>query len=223
MLKLCARGDYMIKLIKQHKLVVLSILLMISITLYTFFEKNRTELIYSSSKESLKVIEMFEIEEIEEDLPIQIEEEIFKKEIPVYICGEVENAGVYLLEEGSLIDDLLKKAGGATDEADMISVNLAQEVVANSQVYIPNKNETLVQTTTLEDEKIVNISDGKININIATVDELDTLPSIGETRAKAIISYRDENNGFKSLEEVKNVSGIGDKIYEGLVDLIKIE
>ncbi|OON97162.1 MAG: hypothetical protein ATN36_04095 [Epulopiscium sp. Nele67-Bin005] len=213
----------MIKLIKQHKLVVLSILLMISITLYTFFEKNRTELIYSSSKESLKVIEMFEIEEIEEDLPIQIEEEIFKKEIPVYICGEVENAGVYLLEEGSLIDDLLKKAGGATDEADMISVNLAQEVVANSQVYIPNKNETLVQTTTLEDEKIVNISDGKININIATVDELDTLPSIGETRAKAIISYRDENNGFKSLEEVKNVSGIGDKIYEGLVDLIKIE
>jgi len=120
----------------------------------------------------------------------------------VYICGAVKNAGIYEFYEGERLYELIEKAGGFDEEADADAVNLAVWVKDGEQIRIPYIGETL----NLAEDKL-------IDINKAGIEELCSIPGIGEARASAIIDYRDSTGGFKEIEELKNISGIKDTTF----------
>ncbi|MBM7582663.1 competence protein ComEA [Caldicoprobacter guelmensis] len=148
------------------------------------------------------------------------------KKIKVYIVGAVRYPGVIEVEEGSRLIDVLELAGGATEEADLERVNLALKVQDEGMYKIPKKGEELM----VPDPNVSNTTSGiasgkgqqKVNINTADEAMLDTLPGIGPSKAKRIIEYREQNGPFKSIEEIKNVSGIGEKTFEQIKDLITV-
>lgn len=146
----------------------------------------------------------------------------------VYISGEVKNSGVYDIKDGDRLDDLVKRAGGFTEKADINAINLALRLEDQMKIYIPNIDENQninADNTNLAMGEVTSTnpksSGQKININLASKEELMTLPNIGEKRAQAILDYRQENK-FTKIEDIKNVSGIGDKYFEAMKDLITV-
>ncbi|WP_411168920.1 helix-hairpin-helix domain-containing protein [Clostridium sp. MB05] len=146
---------------------------------------------------------------------------INNKMIVVEIKGEVVNPDVYELSEGSIIRDLINKAGGLTKDASIDKINRADKLKANQLVVIPNKesneNTSMATTSNISGSTSEN---GVININTANLDELKKINGVGEVKAKNIIEYREKNGGFKSIEEIKNIEGIGEKTFEKLKDKI---
>ena len=164
--------------------------------------------------------------------------------IIVHVSGAVNNEGVFDLEENARVADAVEAAGGVTENAYMKDVNLAEPLEDGMKVYIPTKEEVEKQnqgestnyisgtsssnnTSSSTQRSVasktgINNNNSKVNINTASIEELDTLPGIGETTANKIINYRNENGKFKSIEEIKEVSGIGDSKYEQIKDLIEI-
>lgn len=145
-------------------------------------------------------------------------------EIKVHISGEILNEGVYDVNPGDRLDDLVKRAGGFTELANTREINLAMKLEDQMKIYIPNinevsNNETNITNLTSLPSNIVDTD--KININLASKEELMTLPNIGEKRADAIIEYR-EANKFEKIEDIKNVTGIGDKFFEAMKELITV-
>lgn len=149
----------------------------------------------------------------------------------IHISGEVKNPGIVTLEVGSRIMDAIKKAGGATREADLTQVNLAYELQDGQKVYIPNKKEKVTEYITessgnnviVGEKNISNNNEGndsKVNINTANLDELDSLPGIGPALAQRIIDYREQNGNFQSIEDLQNVKGIGDSKFSDIKDNI---
>ena len=137
------------------------------------------------------------------------------------ITGAINNPGVVVLEEGARIVDALEAAGGETEEADVNRLNLAYVLEDGEKLYIPSKNEEEQEYITQGKD---NMSEGqsKININSAQIEELITLPGVGEATANKIIEYRKENGKFQKIEDLKNVPGIGDSKYENIKMLIKV-
>ena len=141
------------------------------------------------------------------------------------ICGAVENPGVYELEDGARICDLVKLAGGLTAEADLNVLNQAEKVTDGMKVRVYTKEEAVdlsVQTdigmiTTEETES------GRININTADQTQLVTLSGIGAARAADIIAYRTEHVNFQTIEEIMNVSGIKESTFQKIKDQIVVE
>lgn len=131
----------------------------------------------------------------------------------VYVCGAVEREGVYKLPAGSRIYEAVEMAGGFREDAATTEVNQAEVLQDETKVYVP----TIAETISAEAEE-----DGKINLNKATKQELMTLPGVGESRAESIIQYRNENGGFKSIEEIMQISGIKEGLFEKIKELIKI-
>lgn len=142
----------------------------------------------------------------------------------VYISGEINKPGVYQIKDGDRLEDLINEAGGLTDKASEKTLNLAQRLDDQMKIYIPNIDEEN-SLENIDPNQAANISaSGKselININTASKEELMSLPNIGDKRADAIIEYRSANK-FEKIEDIKNVTGIGDKFYEALKDLITI-
>ncbi|ACV28962.1 ComE operon protein 1 [Anaerococcus prevotii] len=142
----------------------------------------------------------------------------------VYISGEINKPGVYQIKDGDRLEDLIEEAGGLTDKASEKTLNLAQRLDDQMKIYIPNINEEN-SLENIDPNQAANISVSSkselININTASKEELMTLPNIGDKRAEAIIEYRSANK-FENIEDIKNVTGIGDKFYEALKDLITI-
>ncbi|MDL4841477.1 helix-hairpin-helix domain-containing protein [Aquibacillus rhizosphaerae] len=134
----------------------------------------------------------------------------------VDVKGEVNDPGVYQITGDERVQDVITQAGGLTEEADIQTVNLAQKVFDEMIIYVrkigDQKPVTLVETVTNQ----------KIKINSATKEEILVLPGIGEVKAEAIISYREENGPFKTVEELSNVIGIGEKTVEKLKEDIQI-
>jgi competence protein ComEA len=144
--------------------------------------------------------------------------------VRVYVSGSVVTPGVYTLPPRSLVDDALKAAGGATAEADLDRINLALEVRDQQQIHVPRKGEPAQPVAPGGADRTPGSPVAKrVNINTATLAELDTLPKIGLTTAQRIIDYRAKNGPFKKIEDLKNVSGIGDATFEALKDLITVE
>ena len=143
--------------------------------------------------------------------------------IRVYVSGAVAAPGVYTLSPHSLVNDALKAAGGATAEADLEKINLAQEVRDQQQIHVPRKGEAAPGQVTPGPGGAATPDAHKVNINTATLAELDTLPKIGPSTAQHIIDYRTKNGPFIKIEDLKNVSGIGDVTFEALKDLITVE
>lgn len=142
-------------------------------------------------------------------------------DIFVYVCGEVNSPGVYELEEGSRVYEAIEAAGGVLEGADLDSVNQAELLTDGQQIKIYSKEE-MSQGTSLYSESGTAASSGKVNINTADKTLLMTLPGIGESRAGDIIKYRDEHGLFSSIEDIKNISGIKDKMFEKIKDYIEI-
>lgn len=147
------------------------------------------------------------------------------KSIIVEIKGEVKKPDVYTLDENSIIKDLIEVAGGLTENADVSNINRAKKLQNHELIYIANKNEKDIEvkgtnsSTDLTNKETVS---GKVNINSATLDDLKTLNGIGDSKAKSIIEYREKNGDFKSIEDIKNVTGIGEKMYEKIKDQIEV-
>ena len=168
---------------------------------------------------------------------ISTQSETNEETIVVHITGEIKKEGVIYLEKGSRIIDAIKKAGGATKQADLSQVNLAYELQDGQKIYIPNKNEEI--TEYIVDGKMSdtgsnknsekssiegnsNYENVKININTATLAELDNLPGIGPAIAQKIIEYREEDGGFNSIEDLQNVKGIGQAKYEDIKERVTV-
>lgn len=129
--------------------------------------------------------------------------------LTVHVSGEVVNAGVYQLPDGSRIEDALAAAGGSKSEADLNSLNLASPVQDGQKINVARIGESPFIDTN-SDPPI----SGKVNINTATQSELESLPGIGPGRAADIIAYRQEFGAFDTIEEIQKVPGIGPGLYE---------
>jgi len=143
--------------------------------------------------------------------------------IRVYVSGAVQAPGVYTLPPRSLADEALKAAGGAVPEADLERVNLAQELRDQQQIHIPRKGDAAQPATVNVIASAGAANAARVNINTATTADLDKLPKIGPSTAQRIIDYRAKHGPFKKVEDLKNVSGIGDVTFEALKDLITVE
>ena len=162
---------------------------------------------------------------IAESSNLNLEEKINEKEslIVVEIKGEVVNPDVYTLNEGSIVKDLIDMAGGLTTEADISNINRAKEIKNHELIIIKNINDKTTEDEVIEDsisEEV--IDDTLISINNSDIEQLKEIPGIGEVKAKAIISYRESNGEFRSIDELKNVDGIGEKTFEKIKDNIKL-
>ena len=162
---------------------------------------------------------------IAESSNLNLEEKINEKEslIVVEIKGEVVNPDVYTLNEGSIVKDLIDMAGGLTTEADISNINRAKEIKNHELIIIRNINDKTNEDDVIEDsisEEV--IDDTLISINNSDIEQLKEIPGIGEVKAKAIISYRESNGKFRSIDELKNVDGIGEKTFEKIKDNIKL-
>lgn len=151
------------------------------------------------------------------------------EEIFVHITGCVQKQGVYKLKNDNRINDLVKMAGGLCADADLERINLSRKLVDEMKVHIYKIGEKdKIDTIDLTNESSSmdlknNISTSKkININTASLEELTTLSGIGETRAKEIIEYR-KNNKFLKIEDLMNISGIGNKTFEKIKENITID
>ncbi len=150
--------------------------------------------------------------------------------IYVFVCGAVVNEGVYELEPDARVEEALDAAGGFTEEADTDAVNLAETLADEQKLYFPTEDEVASGDWQSQDETSVTVTNAneegsdtdKININSASKEELMTLSGIGEAKAAGIINYREENGAFNSIEDIMNVSGIGESLYRNIKDAITI-
>ena len=148
--------------------------------------------------------------------------------IYIDISGAVVNPGVYELEEGDRVIDVLRACGGLSVEADRPwveqNINRARPIKDGEKIYIPSVQDvrSKIEDLRIETGQVLSNQTGLVNINRATVAELDRLPGVGPAIAQRIIDYRQEKGGFVSVEEIKLVSGIGDKMFENIKDLIEI-
>ena len=148
------------------------------------------------------------------------------KNIVVEIKGEVNRPDVYTLNENAIIKELIEAAGGLTENADLGNINIAKKLQNHELIYIANKNDSKKDIKVINSEANNSLSQGKpngiININTASLEELKNLNGIGDSKAKSIIEYREKSGGFKSKEDIKNVTGIGEKMFERIKDQIDI-
>jgi competence protein ComEA len=153
------------------------------------------------------------------------------KDIKVYISGEVKSPGVVSISNNDRLIDAVDKLGGLTSNADLNRVNLALKIEDGNHYIIPkigeeinagdtNTNQNMNNNNNSSLEVTNNTSNSKVNINTASEAELDSLPGVGEVTAKKIIDYRNENGKFSSIEDIKNVKGIGDNKFEDIKDSI---
>lgn len=145
------------------------------------------------------------------------------KMVTVYVQGEVKKPGVYSLKLGSIVNDLVKAAGGFTDNANSDNkLNLAKKLKDEDYIFVERKLEVLSENSNSKAVVVSKKETNKVNINSATAEELDKVPGIGPTTAQKIVDYREKNGQFSSIEELKKLGGIGDATINKFRDNIDI-
>ena len=212
------------KLNFKQKIIIgiLIAILVIGIGIYGFVTMQNEE-------NSIDINDMIETENIEQNNSEQ------EEKIVVHITGEVNKAGVVILPKGARIVDAIEAAGGTTKEADLEQINLAYVLEDGQKIYIPNQKDKEANSEkvyiTSESGNNVIVKDTitskgenkKVNINQATQSELETLPGIGPSIASRIIEYRQQNGKFNTIEDLKNVKGIGDAKFENVKKYIVVK
>ncbi|WP_260631550.1 helix-hairpin-helix domain-containing protein [Neobacillus niacini] len=203
----------------EHKLYVIITAIIIITAIFYFFEENK------SSETNIENIVPQEVQE-EKDSP-QPQEHIQETvSIIVDVKGQVKLPGVYSSSQGERVIDVINRAGGLTEIADESQVNFAQHVEDAMVIYIPAKGEegiSMPAGTSVSETAGGSSNQAKINLNKADENELQNLPGIGPSKAAAILEYRETNGQFKNVEDLKNISGIGDKTFDKLKDLITVQ
>ena len=177
-------------------------------------------------EDNIKIEKDYETNNIENNIEYKNKENTISKNVTIYISGEVNNPGIVTIESDKRLYDAVEKLGGVTQNADLNRINLAIKLNDEEHYIIPKIGEDNIISQDISVNNIDTIKNeqtSKININTATIEELDNLPGVGESTANKILNYREENGIFKSIEEVKNVNGIGEKKYIDIKDKICIE
>ncbi len=208
---------------KQKIVAIIAIAVVVCVIGYYYI--NSTKDVYSTGYDALNNEENVEVETKDKENTI-----VEPKTILVHIAGEVKSQGMVEVKEGARINDVIEEAGGTTEKADLSKVNLAYRVEDGQKIYIPSKSqakENVEITTNSAGENVIEgttseKSSGRVNINTANAESLETLPGIGESTALKIITYRETNGKFKTIEELKNVPGVGSAKYEAIKDYIYV-
>ena len=170
----------------------------------------------------------------EETSSVDTAEQAEPKKICVHVVGEVAKPGMYELEEGARVSDGIDAAGGMLGGADQLSINLARQLSDGEQVVVSSKASSDVSAAASLPSDVQGTRSGaasganpssvmgKVNINTASAAELTSLDGVGDATAAKIIAYRQANGSFSSIEEIKKVSGIGDKKFAALKDRITV-
>ena len=151
------------------------------------------------------------------------EEPLEQDLITVDVKGAVKSPGIYDLPVGSRVNDAVQKAGGLTEQADSKVLNLAQKVSDEALVYVPTKGEELASQQAGSGTTSSTSIEKKVNLNKASLEELKQVKGLGGKRAQDIIDHREANGKFKSVDELKKVSGIGAKTIEKLKDYVTVD
>ncbi len=141
----------------------------------------------------------------------------------VYVCGSVKNPGVYKLKTKARLYEAIEAAGGLCDDAEEQTLNQAREIVDGERIYVPSSQDLekgLFDTETIVHDE--NSTGGKVNINTAGKEELMTLPGIGESKAECILSYRKSKGQFDSVEELMEIEGIKEGVFNKIKDKIVV-
>lgn len=215
--------EAIIEKIKEYKIIVICAVL--GLALGAFF------LLKPSSQTSVKETNLqAEVSAVSKDS--SSEKEVNKEEkdespeqdlITVDVKGAVKLPGIYDLPVGSRVHDAVQKAGGLTDEADSKSLNLAQKVSDEALVYVPTKGEEAASQQATSGTSPSISKEKKVNLNKASLEELKQVKGLGGKRAQDIIDHREANGKFKSVDELKKVSGIGAKTIEKLKDYVTVD
>lgn len=201
-------------------LAVVLIVFLASIFKDNFLDKQASSLA-ENNEQNLEVVNLNSDLNNNEFNGVEDTEKIIQNEnstIYVHVCGRVKNPGLVELDVESRVIDAVNKAGGLYDDADIDNINLAKKVSDEERVYIPAIGE-IVESS--EGSISTENNNSKININTADKSLLQTLPGVGEKTAEKIIKYR-ETNSFKEIDDLKSVSGIGDKKFDELKDYITV-
>lgn len=164
------------------------------------------------------------------------------QEVPIYICGAIKQPGVYYVDSTAIVDEVIKLGGGLTKEADETAINLASPIQPYQKIIVPKIGEEIDKSGDSYENRerteiveavpngaiekgnerstYVKQENGLVNINTATKEELMTLNGIGGVKADSIITYRQENGGFGSIDELMQISGIGEKTFEKIKQFI---
>lgn len=193
-----------------------------------YFVSGKSDETATQQASLLTPIEERQVAEVQQPIEEEAAEQIAPETVVVDVKGAVKYPGVVQLTTEDRVMDAIEAVGGYTEVANPVTINHAQKLVDEMVIYVPAQGENLeelaLQTTvTTNASSNASNDDGKVNLNTATEAELTTLPGIGPSKAAAILAYREENGGFKTIEDLKNVSGIGDKTFEKLQDAIKVK
>lgn len=205
------------KNIKQ-KLVLIAAILLIAVGIfYNFLKEDKEEISYEN-------IIVQDVENVVSNEEIVEEKEYIK----IHIAGQVKIPGIIELEYGARISDAIEKAGGLTEFASLKNVNLAYKLEDGQKLYIPTTEEDVESVIMENGENIIQNTNlfGKskmININKANESELEEIPGVGPSMASKIVNYRKENGEFKSIEDLKNISGIGEKKFDAMREYISVK
>ena len=198
---------------KKLLIIFISILIIICVSIYFFTKDEDTNILLSN-----ELYTVANTDNTNEDL----------ETIMVHIDGEVVTPGIISLKAGSRIADAIQACGGTTDISDISKINLAYELKDGQKVYIPSiydvEDVEYIQNDAGNNVIIPDTSSSSalVNINSATQAELETLPGIGPSTATKIIDYRNKNGDFKNIEDIMNVSGIGESKFNNIKDYICI-
>lgn len=164
-----------------------------------------------------------EVAAVSKDSLTEKEEPLEQDLITVDVKGAVKSPGIYDLPVGSRVNDAVQKAGGLTEQVDSKALNLAQKVSDEALVYVPTKGEEAASQQTGSGVASSTSKEKKVNLNKASLEELKQVKGLGGKRAQDIIDHRESNGKFKSVDELKKVSGIGAKTIEKLKDYVTVD
>lgn len=210
---------------KREQIVILIFVIVVIVAFgYQLYIKKDIELIKADTKDEGIGIANTEVTSQKDVNSKEENNEDSPRKIMVHIDGEIINPGVIELIEGARVIDAINIAGGLTQYADEKRINLAKKINDEEKIYIPKIGEDISDLEIIPVNQVSskNINQGKININTATKGELENLPGIGPVLADRIIEYR-QNHKFSSIDDIKKVSGIGDKKFESIKDFIVVK
>lgn len=209
-------GDHMRQMIMSHKWIVIILCILVGIYFLWPIITEESTIMPDSSVLAADMSKENTEKEVDSNFELsdgKITSNTDEKDIIVYVTGAIQSPGLYKLSSVSTVGDVIKGAGGTLPYADVEAINLAETVQGGQHVHIKfnfhGNPEALLRNQ-------------KININTASVKELDALPGIGPTMARRIEEYRQSKGAFTSIEDIKHVKGIGDGLFKKIRDRITV-